>query len=155
MTKTPPSISWQAEEYLIKDHSTIWYLSLLLVCGSLSVLAIFLGWWTFLILVILSCISIFIFTLRPPRKINYFLDKNGLTEEKVLHKFEEYKSFGILQEGKNFSIILIPKKRLAISTKVYFPSSNGETIVDILGNHLPMEQIKPDFLDKIVNFLRI
>lgn len=155
MTKVPSSISWQAEEYLVKDHSTLWYLGLLVVSGGLSLLAIFLGWWTFLILIILSCISILIFTLRPPRKINYYLDKNGLTEEKILHKFEEYRSFGVLQEGKNFSIILIPKKRFAISTKVYFPSSNGETIVDILGNHLPMEQIKLDFLDKIVNFLRI
>ena len=37
----------------------------------------------------------------------------------------------------------------------YFPSNNGEVIVDILGGHLPMEQVKLDFLDKIVNLLRI
>ena len=155
MAKTPSSISWQAEEYIVKDHTTLWYLGLFIVCGALSILAVFIEWWTFLVIIILSCISILIFTLRPPRKINYHLDSRGLTEGKTLHKFEEYKAFGVLQEGKNFSIILIPKKRLAISTKVYFPSSNGEVIVDILGNHLPMEQVKLDFLDKIVNLLRI
>ena len=155
MAKTPQSITWQAEEYIVKDHSTGWYLGLLIVCGAFSLLAILLGWWTFLAIIVLSCISIFIFTLRPPRKISYHLDKNGLTEDKTLHKFEEYRSFGILQEGQHYSAILIPKKRLAISTKIYFPGNNGEVIVDILGNHLPMEQAKLDFLDKIVNFLRI
>ncbi len=155
MAKTPSSISWQAEEYIVKDHTTLWYLGLFLVSGALSILAIFIEWWTFLVIIILSCISILIFTLRPPRKINYHLDTHGLMEEKTLHKFEEYKAFGVLQEGKHFSIVLIPKKRLAISTKVYFPSNNGEVIVDILGGHLPMEQVKLDFLDKIVNLLRI
>lgn len=155
MAKTPQSVTWQAEEYIVRDHGVWWYIGLLVTCAGLSVLAFFLKWWTFLILIILSFISIFIFTIRPPRKINYQLDKTGLTEGKVLHKFEEYRAFGILKEGQHFSAILIPKKRLSISTKVYFPSSNGEVIVDILGNHLPMENIKLDFLDKIVNFLRI
>ena len=155
MAKTPQSITWQAEEYIVRDHSTWWYLGLLAVCGALSALAIILEWWTFLILIILSCISIIIFTIRPPRKIDYRLDKSGLTEGKIHHKFEEYRAFGILQEGQHFSAILIPKKRLSISTKVYFPGQNGEVIVDILGNHLPMKQVKLDFLDKIVNFLRI
>ena len=155
MAKTPQSVTWQAEEYIVRDHGVWWYIGLLATCAGLSVLAFFLKWWTFLILIILSFISIFIFTIRPPRKINYQLDKTGLTEGKILHKFEEYRAFGILKEGQHFSAILIPKKRLSISTKVYFPSSNGEVIVDILGNHLPMENIKLDFLDKIVNFLRI
>lgn len=155
MAKTPHSVSWQAEEYFVKDHSALWYIGLLVVSGALSLLAVLLGWWSFLILIVLGCISIIIFTLRPPRKINYQLDKNGLTEGKSLHRFEDFRAFGIIQEGQHFSAVLIPKKRLAITTKVYFPSSNGEVIVDILGNHLPMEQIKPDLLDKIVSFLRI
>ena len=155
MAKIPQSVTWQAEEYIVRNHGIWWYIGLLVTCAGLSALAFFLKWWTFLILIILSFISIFIFTIRPPRKINYQLDKTGLTEGKILHKFEEYRAFGILKEGQHFSAILIPKKRLSISTKVYFQSSNGEVIVDILGNHLPMEDVKLDFLDKIVNFLRI
>ena len=155
MAKTAQSVSWQAEEYIVREHSTLWYLGLFLVGAGLSVVAILLGWITFLILIILSCIAIFIFTLRPPRVIHYTLDQDGLTEEKQLHKYEEYRAFGILKEGEHFSAVLIPKKRFSISTKIYFPGDNGETIVDILGNHLPMEEVKLDFLDKIVNFLRI
>ena len=148
-------ISWQAEEYIVRDRNAWWYLGLFVIGGGLCVLSIFLGWWTFLVLIILSIITILISAFRPPRTINYTLNKDGLTEGNNLHKYEDYKAFGILKEGPHFSAVLIPKKRFGLSTKVYFPESNGEVIVDMLGAHLPMEEVKLDFLDKIVNFLRI
>ena len=155
MAKTAEEVSWQAEEYIVPGRNTWWYIGLFIVGGGLSALAIFLGWWTFLILIILSIITILISAFRPPRKINYKLDSHGLTEGKILHRFDDYKAFGILKEGTHYSAVLIPKKRFGLSTKVYFPEGSGEKIVDILGNRLPMEDIKLDFLDKIVNFLRI
>lgn len=149
------SISWEAEEYIVRDHNTWWYIGLFLVGIGLSALSIWQGWWTFLILVVLSIITILISTIRPPRKIHYTLNKEGLLEEKTLHKYEDFKAFGILKEGSHFSAVLIPKKRFSLSIKIYFPGSNGEEIVDMLGARLPMEEVKLDFLDKIVNFLRI
>ena len=155
MAKAIKDISWQAEEYIVRDHNAWWYFGLFLVGGALGTLAVFLDAWTFLILIILSVITILISTFRPPRKIQYSLDKNGLTENTKLHKYDEFKSFGILKEGSHFSAVLIPKKRFGLSVKVYFPEGSGEAIVDALGARLPMEEVKLDFLDKIVNFLRI
>ncbi len=155
MAKDLQPISWEGEEYIARDHTFSWYLGLLLIVVLLGAIAIFLKGWTFLILVVLSAITIFISSLRPPRKIQYTLDKEGLTEGNRKFLFEEFKAFGILKEGPNFSAVLIPQKRFALSVKVYFPSSSGEQIVDILGAHLPMEEVKLDFLDRIVNFLRI
>ena len=54
-----------------------------------------------------------------------------------------------------FCGILIPKKRFGMQVKIYFPEGSGEQIVEQLGNHLPMEEVKLDLLDKLVNFLRI
>lgn len=151
----PTDITWEAEEYVTRRHNGGWYFGLFLITAALSALAIFLRWWTFLALVILSAITILVLTLRPPRKIKYSLTKTGLKEDKILHKFSDYRAFGIMKEGTHFSAVLIPKKRIAMSTKVYFPGSSGEVIVDYLGARLPMEEVKYDFLDKIVNFLRI
>jgi uncharacterized protein (DUF58 family) len=151
----PTDITWEAEEYVTRRHNGAWYFGLFLITAALSALAIFLRWWTFLALVILSAITILVLTLRPPRKIKYSLTKTGLKEDKILHKFSDYRAFGIMKEGTHFSAVLIPKKRIAMSTKVYFPGSSGEVIVDYLGARLPMEEVKYDFLDKIVNFLRI
>ena len=155
MAKKLEDISWEAEEYIVRDHNTWWYVGLFVVGALLGVLAVFLNWWTFLILIILSIVAILVSSFRPPRKIQYTLTKDGLTEGATLHKFEDYKSFGILKEDSHYSAVLTPKKRFSLSTKVYFPGGSGEAIVDYLGARLPMEEVRLDFLDKIVNFLRI
>lgn len=153
--KKPASISWQAEEYLTHEHNAGWYIGLFAIGIALCALSIWQSWWTFLALVILSIIAILTSNLRPPRKIQYSLDDKGLKEGDRLHPYEEFKAFGILREGSHFSAVLIPKKRFGLSVKVYFPGDSGEAIVDALGARLPMEEVKLDFLDKIVNFLRI
>ena len=155
MAKNQQDISWQAEEYIVPGRNTWWYVGLFAVAIGLCILAWFLGWWTFLILVVLCVIAILTSTFRPPRKIDYTLATDGLHEGQRLHKYEDFKAFGILQEGAHFSAVLIPKKRFGLSVKVYFPKTSGEIIVDTLGAHLPMQEVKLDFLDKIVNFLRI
>ena len=154
MSKTQP-ISWEAEEYIIKNHNTGWYFGLAIVTIGLSALAIWLQGWTFLALIIVSVITILIFNLRPPRKIHYTLNSEGLTEGKLKHPFADFRAFGIVKEDSHYSAVLIPKKRFGINVKVYFPEGSGEAIVDNLGARLPMEEVKPDLLDKLVNFLRI
>lgn len=154
MAKAQP-ITWRAEEYIVREHNAGWYIGLFVVGAGLIILSVFLRWWTFLILVVLSIVTILTSNLRPPRKIQYSLDKEGLKEGNKTYKFEDYKAFGIMKEGNHFSAVLIPKKRFGLTVKVYFPGNSGEVIVDALGARLPMEEVKLDFLDKIVNFLRI
>lgn len=155
MVNKTPDVSWTATEYIAKSHNSWWYFGLVVVSAGFGTLAVFLKSWTFLILIILSAITLIVYTIRPPRKISYTLDSKGLTEGKNPHPYENFRAFGILNEGKNFSAVLIPKKRFSPSVKVYFPEGSGEAIVDALGARLPMEEVKLDFLDKIVNFLRI
>lgn len=155
MAKSLPDVTWEAEEYIQYNHNVGWYVALFAIGGILCVLSIILQWWTFLLLIIVCIIAILVSSSRPPRKIHYKLDKKGLTEGHTLHKYEDFRAFGILKEDSNYSAVLIPKKRFALSVKVYFPGNSGEAIVDALGARLPMEDVKLDFLDKIVNFLRI
>ena len=155
MAQALPKISWQAEEYIVRKHDAVWYIGLIIIAGALCALSVWLKSWTFLALVIVSVIAILTSNLRPPRKINYKLDDKGLTEDKRLHPYEEFKAFGIMKEDSHFSAVLIPKKRLGLSVKIYFPGDSGEAIVDALGARLPMEEVKLDVLDRIVNFLRI
>ncbi len=155
MAKTIQDVSWEAEEYIEYDRNTWWYICLFAIGIGLCVLSFFLGWWSFIALVVVCVIAILVTSIRPPKKIKYTLDKTGLTEGGKLHKYDEFRAFGILKEGSHFSAVLIPKKRFALQVKVYFPGGSGEAIVDALGARLPMEEVKLDFLDKIVNFLRI
>lgn len=155
MTKSIQNVSWEAKEYIEYERNAWWYVGLFAIGIGLCVLSAFFGWWSFLILVVVCVITILVTITRPTRKIQYSLDENGLTEGGRLHKYDEFRAFGIIKEGSHFSAVLIPKKRFALQVKVYFPGDSGEAIVDALGARLPMEEVKPDFLDKVVNFLRI
>lgn len=148
-------ITWTAEEYVMRSHNGWWYFGLTIVTIGLGALAVWLQGWTFLALIIVSAITVLVFNLRPPRKIHYSLNSEGLKEGKLKHPFTDFRAFGIVKEESHYSAVLIPKKRFGLSVKVYFPEGSGEAIVDALGARLPMEEVKPDFLDKIVDFLRI
>ena len=116
MVKQLERVDWEAEEYVVRDRNAGWYIGLFIVAAGLIALSIWQSWWTFAILIALCVIVILTSNLRPPRKIKYKLDTKGLTEGDKLHKYEEYRAFGILKEGAHYSIILIPKKLLQTIT---------------------------------------
>ena len=155
MAKKDEIVNWDAREYIPKDKNGGWYVGLIVVCLVLIAIAVLLQWWTFVIVVILSGVALIFYSVRPPRVLHYSLTSKGLSEGNKLYDYAEYKSFGVLKEDDNFAIVLTPRKRFAPGVKVYFPQDQGEKIVDAFGARLPMEEVKLDFLDKIVNFLRI
>lgn len=155
MAKKNDIVNWEAKEYVVRDKNVGWYIGLTVVCLLFVVLSIILSWWSFAILVVLCGIALVLYSIRPPRVLHYSLNSKGLSEGNKLYPYDEYKSFGVLQEGKNFAIVLVPRKRFAPGVKVYFPKESGEAIVDAFGARLPMDEVKADFLDKVVNFLRI
>lgn len=148
-------ISWEAQEYIVRDKTTMWYVGLGAIGLVLSAVAVILNWWTFLAVVILSVIALLLYAMRPPRIMHYALSNKGISEGDHLYEYSEFKSFGILHEGGHFAIILTPRKRFSPRVTVYFPEAQGEAIVDAFGARLPMEEVKLDMLDKLIKFLRI
>lgn len=153
--KQDVNVSWEAQEYVQHDKNAGWYVALIFVGLLLVLLSVWLQWWTFTALIILSVVALMMYAMRPPRVLNYSLTKEGLKEGEKLYKYEEFKSFGILKDDKRFAIVLMPRKRFAVAVTVYFPEADGEKIVDMFGMRLPMEEVKLDFLDKVVKKLRI
>lgn len=153
--RIPDNISWEAEEYVVRDKTGWWYVGLVAFALVLCGIAVLLQWWTFLVVIILSAVALVIYTVRPPRIIQYSLTKKGLTEGGNFHAFESFKSFGFLHENGHFAIVLTPRKRFSPRVTVYFPESQGEVIIDALGARLPMEDVHMDLLDKLIKFLRI
>ena len=148
-------VNWEAQEYVARDKNIGWYIGLIIVGLGLSALAVWLAQWTFLGLIVVSVVAILVYSSRPPRMLHYSLSDKGLSEGNRLYGFSQFKAFGVLRDDKRFSIILIPKKRFSARVTVYFPETQGEQIVDMFGERLPMEEVKMDLLDKLVRFLRI
>lgn len=149
------AVTWEAEEYIVREKNSWWYVGLVAVGLAFSALAIWLKAWTFLAVIILSVIALIVYAMRPPRILHYALSDKGLSEGDHLYTYEEFKAFGILNESNHFAIVLTPRKRFSPRVTVYFPENRGEMIVDMLGARLPMEEVKLDLLDKLIKFLRI
>lgn len=150
-------VHWSATEYIPQEKGGLWFALFAIVVIALIAADIF--WiksYTFSVLVVVMAATVIILSLRPPRNIDYTLSGDqGLYIGEVLHHFSEFKSFGLIQEHNQNSIMLIPVKRFSPGVSVYFPNEAGEEIVDILGARLPMENLKLDFIDVIVRKLRL
>ena len=155
MAKDKDIVNWEAQEYIAREKRGGWYVGLAVVGIGLTALSVVLQWWTFTALVVVSVVALIVYAVRPPRKLHYSLSDKGLSEGNRLYDFAQFKAFGVLNDGPNFSIVLTPKKRFSPRVTVYFPEAQGEQIVDMFGGRLPMEEVKMDLLDKAIRFLRI
>lgn len=155
MSGSKEIINWEAREYIQRSKNGGWYVGMIFITLLLVLLSVYLEWWTFTALIILSAVSLILYSVRPPRTLHYSLSDKGLSEGSRLYDYAEYRAFGVLQEEGNFAIVLTPRKRFSARVTVYFPEERGEEIVDAFGARLPMEEVREDFLDKLVKFLRI
>ncbi|MCR5572625.1 MAG: hypothetical protein K6F57_02520 [Candidatus Saccharibacteria bacterium] len=148
-------VNWEAREYIEYKKNTGWYVGLAIVTVALCAIAILMQQWTFLLLIVVAVIALLTYTMRSPRLLHYSLSDKGLSEGNNLYLFNDFRSFGVLNENNHYSIVLMPKKRFGTRVTVYFPETEGEQIVDVFGSKLPMEPVKLDLLDRLVRFLRI
>jgi len=150
-------VHWNAVEYISGEKNGLWFTLFGIIVIILIVVDIlFLHAYTFSALVIVMAISVIVFSRRPARTIDYTLSGDqGLYVDEKLYHFSEFKSFGLVRDHNQHSIMLIPTKRFSPGVSVYFPEEAGERIVDILGARLPMENLKLDIIDIVVQKLRL
>jgi hypothetical protein len=149
-------VRWQAQEYIQHDKSQGWFVLFAVAFVILMAIAIFLiKSITFDILVPVMAVALFVYVNRPPRVLDYALSRQGLYVNDILYSFAEFKGFGVIHDGKEFSILLLPVKRFKPGVSVYFPEEAGEAIVDMLGARLPMQELHLDIIDRIIRKLRI
>jgi len=150
------AVHWQAHEYIHHDKNAGWFIVFALVVVILIAVAIFfIQSITFAILVPVMAAALLVYTHRPPRLIDYTLSRQGLHVNDQLYPFVDFKSFGVVHDGTNYFIMLIPIKRFRLGVSVYFPEESGEAIVDMLGARLPMEELHLDVVDRLIRKLRI
>ena len=149
-------LRWQATEYIHHEKDVMWFVAFgAVVAALMAVSVLVLQSITFSILIPVMAIALIVYTRRPPRLIDYTLSSKGLFVNDQLYPFADFKGFGVIRDGREFSVMLIPTKRFRLGVSVYFPEEAGEAIVDILGTRLPMQEMHLDLFDRIIHKLRI
>ena len=138
------------------EKSTVWYIGLFVISVAGILLDFFiLKSWTFSMLIIAIAAVLIVMAVRPARDIKYKLSSEGLSIGDAIYRLDEYRAFGVLHDGKENSIYLMPIKRFKPGLSVYFPVSEGERIVDFLSSKLPMQEVSMDFIDRIVRLFKL
>lgn len=149
-------VRWQAPEYVQREKTPGWFLLFILATIGLIAIAIFLiESITFAILIPVMAAALFVYTRRPPRILDYTLSRHGLYINDQLFAFGEFKSFALVHGLDGYSIMLVPTKRFKPAVTINFPESVGEAIVDMLSARLPMREVEPDIVDRIIRKLRL
>lgn len=149
-------VYWEATEYIQHDKNALWLTVFIVVTLGFMAIAIFLiQSVTFAILVPVMAVALLTYTHRPPRVLSYTLSRKGLHVNDHLYPFVDFKAFGVIRDGQEYSIMLVPVKRFKPGVSVYFPEDVGEALVDMLGARLPMRELHLDIVDKIIRKLRI
>ena len=149
-------VRWQAHEYIHHEKNALWFVIFTVAVIGLILLAIFvIQSITFAILVPVMAAALLVYSHRPPRLLNYTLSRQGLHINDKLYPFSQFKGFGVIRDGEEYSVMLIPTRRFQPGVSVYFPEEAGEAIVDMLGVRLPMRELHLDTIDKVIRKLRI
>ena len=149
-------LRWQGTEYVHHEKDALWFVVFGVVVLVFMLLAIlFIQSPTFTVLIPVMAAALIVYARRPPRLIDYTLSSKGLHVNDQLYPFTDFKGFGVIRDGNEYSIMLIPTKRFRLGVSIYFPEDAGEAIVDMLGARLPMREMKLDVFDRIIHKLRI
>lgn len=149
-------IRWQASEYLHQDQSPLWFVVMSIIVAVLMAVGYF--WMssiTFVILIPVMAVALVVYVKRPPAMNDYTLSRKGLHVNGRLFPFDTFRSFGIVSHNGTHSVVLVPRKRFQLGHTVYFSEDLGEQIVDMFAARLPMKEVSPDVIDKLLSKLHL
>ena len=149
-------IRWEAPEYTHHERGAGWYVifgivTLVLVVAAILIIKSI----TFAILVPVMAIALFVYTQHSPELLRYTLSRKGLHINDKLYAYSQFKSFGIVDHNGTHSAVLVPRKRFQLGQTIYFPVEVGEQLVDMLAARLPMKELEPDALDRLLARLHL
>lgn len=155
---TPESdeVSWSASEFIAHEKTPLWYMSLAGVAAVLVLAVFFLFHDMVAAFAIIFVAILFGFlAAHKPRVLNYHIGPAGLTIDRKMYNFAEFKSFGVIDEGAFSSITFMPMKRFMPTLSIYYPPEEEETIVNALSNYLPFAPVSHDLIDRLMHRIRL
>ncbi len=149
-------IAWDAPEGTKIQRGSGWYIGFVVALLVLMALAILVfKSWSFALLLPIMAVALFVLTDKNPQIINYAISPKGVYVADRLYDFSEFRAFGLMEYNGQHSAILLPVKRFSPGLTIYFSELEGEKIVDMLGARLPMQEIKPDALEKLIRLIKL
>lgn len=149
------NIQWEASEFIQHSKSPLWFLAFAIFAAGILALGILvLKDWFVTIGFMFMLVAIAVVAVRKPRVLKYALDDSGVHVGDKFFQYNQFHSFGLVQESGLWSVVFMPNARFSPTLSIYFDQEQGEEIVDALSQFLPMEEHKVDIVDKFSRKIR-
>lgn len=147
------SLTWTvSSESHSYEKSSSWYLILavvtVIVAGILYLLTKSII--TPVVIVVCGIIAGF-YSKRQLPQLDYLINSQGIRIGSKQYRYDHFRLF-IITTGLPFpELTLIPVKRFMPSISVRYSSEVEKKLLDILSQHLPYEERRPDFIDALMH----
>lgn len=145
---------WEASEYVHHHKSPLWYGVAGLIVLLLCAVAVWLHLWLEIGVFIVAGVAVIVYARKPPRTLTYELSDTGIHIDGKVYQFDEFRSFGVVEDTEWHSIDLEPVKRLSPRLVLLFDDEDVNEIVGHLDQFLPREDHQPDLVERITRYVR-
>lgn len=149
------SVHWTASEYIAHHKSMKWYLALAVSAIVISAIIWLLTRDKISAIVVLVVAAVLGgYGARQPRELEYSLDTQSLTIGPKQYDLESFRSFTVDDQQAFASVNLMPLKRFAPGLSIYCSPDDEAAIIGILSLSLPIEEHRPDPIDRLMHRIR-
>jgi hypothetical protein len=151
----PEEVAWTASEFIAHEKTTVWYVRFgaAVIAGAAILFFITHDFFAIVILLLFACLVGFTAS-RKPREVSYSLNQYGLSVGSKFYAYDDFHSFGVLEEGAFSCIVFDPIKRLGLPVSAYYAPADEARIMDVLMLHLPFEKKERDPIERLSQRIR-
>ena len=144
-------LSWTSTEFIADPKPSRWYGVLALATVLLAAVIWILTRDLFATATVIIGMSLIgVYSRRQPQEQQYIIDTTGVTIGSRRYAYGDFRSFSLNSDGPFSSIELMPMKRFAMFSALYFNHENADEIVGMLSNFLPMEEHHSNIADNVL-----
>lgn len=147
-------INWKALEYKKREKTADWYWAVGIIVLCLIIISIILKNYSFVALLIVAAVTIFIFSTKNPDILDITIDKRGLVVNKNMYPFATLEAFWVdISEEDDHKLIIRSKKTFMTLIIIPIDEINHLDVRDFLLKFLPEIEMHEPTIYKIMDRL--
>ena len=147
--------SWTASEFIAHEKPSYWHFAVIGVSILVAVVIFAFTREILSVLVVIVLGAVFaIYGSAKPKTVQYRLTGEGVYTDEKLHKYNDFKSFSMIETAGLPYIQLMSRKRFMVPLTLYTEPNSIDSITEIIGRHVPYDQKQQDPVDKLSAKLR-
>jgi hypothetical protein len=148
------SISWTASEFHVHQKSVAWYCTLAVATVVLAAILYFLTKSIVTPVVVIICgIVLGVYGGRRPGNLEYTVNGHGVHIGSKHYTYDEFRLFVVTPALSTPEVLLMPTKRFMPPLSIRYAPDIENKVLNLLAEHLPFEERRPDLIDSLMHQL--